>query len=685
MSNARRLCSFLQSASIVVALAILPGVALAGAAAAPNTSLALMPYPADVQLGAGEFRVDNSFGVALEGYREPRLERARKRFLNRLSRATGLPLYQKASLNQPNFFINTDGPSDRVQRIREDESYKLVVTPEAVHLSAANPLGILHGLQTFLQLVRVTPSGFSAPAVTIRDWPRFPWRGLMIDTSRHFMPLSVIKQNLNAMEAVKMNIFHWHLSDDQGFRAQSKVYPLLQEKGSDGLYYTQAEIRGIISYARDRGIIVVPEFDMPAHTASWFPGYPWLASAKGPFHILRTWGVNDPVMDPTRQSTYSFINRFIAEMAALFPSPYFHTGGDENNGKEWKANPRIQAFARAHGLTTTAELQAYFTGRVEKIVAAHHKTMIGWDEVLQPNTPHNVMIESWRGQASLAEAAGRGYRAILAAGYYLDLNQPASQHYLVDPMSGAQNLTLKQKNNILGGEAAMWTEFTSRENIDCHIWPRAAAIAERLWSPARIRNIPSMYRRLAVVSRDLQYYGLNDTESYGEMLQRMTGRSHPAALRVLGDVVQPPEGYRRHDAGVWTPLNQLVDAIPPESNRARKFSLLADRLAAGTPSPQDWDRARRWLTLWRNNDSRLQPLLSQSSLTADLGPVSTTLRKVAETGLEAVGYLQSKEPAPVGWKTSQLAFLKQAAQPQANLVDMIAPAVAKLVAATATK
>lgn len=684
MPNTKRLCSFLQSISIAIALIFLPCATLA-AAGAPNTSLALMPYPADVQLGSGEFRVDNNFGVSLEGYREPRLERAEKRFLNRLSRETGFPLWHKAPLNKPNFFIDTQGPSDRVQRLREDESYKLVVTPEAVHLSAANPLGILHGLQTFLQLVRITPSGFSAPAVTIRDWPRFAWRGLMIDSSRHFIPLNIIKQNLNAMEAVKMNVFHWHLSDDQGFRAQSKVYPLLQEKGSDGFYYTQAQMRDIIEYAHDRGIIVVPEFDMPAHTASWFPGYPQLASAKGPFHIIRTWGVHDPVMDPTRQSTYTFVNRFIGEMAKLFPGPYFHTGGDENNGKEWKANPRIQAFMRAHDLNTTAQLQTYFTERVQKIVAAHGKTMVGWDEVLQPKTPKSVIIQSWRGQASLAKAASLGYRAILSAGYYLDLNQSAKQHYLVDPMSGATNLTQKQKNNILGGEAAMWTEHVNRENIDCRIWPRAAAIAERLWSPEEIRNVPSMYRRLAVVSRELQYYGLNDQESYGEMLQRMTGRNHPAALRILGDVMQPRQGYYRSNPTQWTPLNRLANAIPAESNRARKFSNLVDRLTSGNASAQDWSLARHWLTIWRDNDAKLQPLLSQSKLTADLGPASTTLHNVAETGLAAVGYLQSRQSAPTAWKTSKIASLKEAAEPQEGMVDMIVPAVARLVEATTAK
>ena len=179
-----------------------------------------------------------------------------------------------------------------------------------------------------------------------------------------------------------MNVFHWHLSEDQGFRAESKIYPLLTGKGSNGLYYTQAQMREVVEYARERGIRVVPEFDMPCHTTAWFVGYPDLASGKGPYKIETHWGVFDPAMDPTRESTFEFIGKFIGEMTTIFPDAYFHVGGDECNGKEWDANPRIKAFMRAHGLKDNAALQSYFTARVQKLVAAHHRIMEGWDEVL---------------------------------------------------------------------------------------------------------------------------------------------------------------------------------------------------------------------------------------------------------------------------------------------------------------
>src|SRR5262249_54536200 len=187
---------------------------------------------------------------------------------------------------------------------------------------------------TFLQLVDVSSDGFAAPAVTIPDRPRFPWRGLMIDVARHFAPIDVLKRNLDGMEAVKMNVFHWHLTDNQGFRIESKKFPKLHEMGSDGLYYTQDEVRDVITYARDRGIRVIPEFEMPGHSTAMFVAHPELASAPGPYQIERRWGVMDPAMDPTNEQTYKFLDQFINEMAKLFPNQFFHISGDEVNNKQ---------------------------------------------------------------------------------------------------------------------------------------------------------------------------------------------------------------------------------------------------------------------------------------------------------------------------------------------------------------
>jgi hexosaminidase len=647
--------------------------------------LPLMPLPAQVKPGTGEFLINNGFGIALEGYQEPRLERARQRFLNILSRETGIPLWREAQLNKPMFFVRTSGASATVQQVGEDESYHLEITPQEVHLEAPNPLGILHGLQTFLQLVRITPQGFVVPVMTIDDQPRFPWRGLMLDVGRHFMPLDVVYRTLDGMEAVKLNVFHWHLSDDQGFRVESKKFPLLQEKGSDGLFYTQDEIGQVIAYARDRGIRVVPEFDMPGHSTAWFVGYPDLASEPGPYQIERKWGVFNPAMDPTRDSTYTFLDTFIGEMTALFPDAYFHVGGDECNGKQWDANPRIQQYMKDHGIKDNAALQAIFSGKVVKIVAAHNKIAIGWDEVLQPGTPKDVVIQSWRGAQFVGEAVKGGNSAILSAGYYIDLNQSAAEHYLADPAGdGPTTLSAKESKRILGGEATMWSEYVTPENVDSRIWPRTAAIAERLWSPRDTRDVASMYVRLAMISQKLDNYGLQHNLSYPAMLTRMSGEPDPLPLRVFGDVMQPPRLYAREELreyDAFTPLNHMVDAVPPESNTARQFSDMVDRIVSGKATRDDWDQAQEWLVLWRDNDVQLQPLLPRSDLTKELAPVSTNLHFVSQTGLDAIGYLREHHHAPPTWKANQIAYLKRSEKPQAVLLNMVAPSVLKLVQA----
>lgn len=644
--------------------------------------LPIMPLPSSVVEGQGEFLIDDKLNIAIDGFSEPRLIHARQRFFDTLFHETGIPF----GLGTPaaaTMRIQAAGPSAAIQKLGEDESYRLEITTAGIKLTAPNPLGIMHGLQTILQLVRISPRGFTLPAVTIDDKPRFPWRGLMIDSGRHFMPIPTLERNLDAMEAVKLNVFHWHLSEDQGFRIESKAFPLLTQKGSDGLFYTQDQARHIIEYAHERGIRVIPEFDMPAHAASWFVGYPQLASGKGPYEIIREWGVFDPAMDPTRESTYQFLNTFLGEMTSLFPDAYFHIGGDECNGKEWDANPRIQEYMKAHNIKDNAALQAMFTARVQKLVTAHHKITEGWDEVLQPGTPKDVVIQSWRGRESLLDAAKRGYRGLLSNGYYIDLNQSAAEHYLVDPMDGlTDKLTPEQQSSILGGEATIWAEFVSGDTIDSRIWPRTAAIAERFWSPQSVRDVDSMYARMAIVDDKLKAYGINHAATTEAMLERMSGDTNSEALRVLASVVQPPKGYAREELKhntAFSPLNTMADTVPPESETARQFAVIADRIATSKATPEEWQKAHDWLVLWRDNDSKLQPSLTRSEITAELAPVSKNMHDVAEIGLQALDSIRTGGPLSADTQHQALDRLKAAEAPQAVLVLMIVPPVEQLV------
>jgi len=658
---------------------------------APN--LNLMPVPATLQLRPGRLVVTEAFTVAVVGPRDPLLDRASQRFLRHLSQLTGIPSFATAAdPSRSTLILQSRETSKPYPELGDDESYVLDIDSSQARMTAPTPLGILRGLQTFLQLVEITPDGYSVPAVHIEDRPRFPWRGLMIDSSRHFIPLDAIERNLDAMEMLNLNVFHWHLSDNQGFRIESKAFPKLQELGSDGLYYTQDQVREVIAYARDRGIRVIPEFDMPGHATSWFVGYPELAGAPGPYSIERHWGIFDPAMDPTRESTYKFLEKFIAEMARLFPDPYFHIGGDEVNGKQWAANPEIQAFMKAHGMKDTLDIQHYFNSRVEKIVEKNHKITVGWDEILAPGLSKNTVIQSWRGQASLADAARHGYRGILSYGYYLDLMWPAAQHYAVDPLAdGAANLSPEDSARILGGEACLWTEFVSPENVDMRIWPRTAAIAERLWSPQSIQDVSSMYERLKVENWRLALFGIEQRSESRLMLERLAGPKGLPLLQILANVVEPVKGYAREEiaakAGVqqtsFDPLNRLVDAVPPESETAREFGVDVDSLvAAKFKDAHAESRIRALLESWQDNDARLQPLLAGTSLLKELSPLSTGLAQLGAAGLAALDAVDHGIPISDGQIQQWSALAMQAAKPQADLLLMVAPAMQRLFAAS---
>ncbi len=639
----------------------------------------LMPQPAKLVEREGRLAIDASFSVGFAGYREVRLEDAAKRLLRRLERQTGIPMSEdvEPDASRAKLVIDCAGPGEAVQSVRENESYKFEVGANRARITATTPVGVLRGIETFLQWIELDAQGFGARAVLIEDNPRFPWRGLLIDVSRHWMPMPVIKRNLDAMAALKLNVFHLHLSDDQGFRIESKNFPRLQEMGSDGKYFTQQQVREVIDYARERGIRVVPEFDMPGHTTTWFVGYPVLASAPGPYSIERKWGIFDPTMDPTKEELYPFLNDFIGEMAALFPDEYFHIGGDEVSGKQWGSSPSIQAFMRERDMKSNHDLQAYFNQRVLKIVQAHGKKMVGWDEILHPQLPKDIVVHSWRGQKSLGEAARQGYMGILSFGYYLDHMRPASFHYANDPLGGeAAGLNPAEQARILGGEACMWTEYVTPENVDSRIWPRMAAIAERLWSPQAVKDVDSMYRRLEVVSRKLDRVGVTHRSGYPLMLERLTDGGPTEPLRMLADLLEPVKFYERgqsRDYTSRTPLNRLVDTTRPQSHEARKFAKLLEDFSA------NHDKIRKKLTMWRDNSAALIPVIKQASLLQEAVPLAEDVSALTAAGLEALDYLEEGEAALNSWVDAQGELLTRAEKPRAELLIMIVPSIRKLV------
>lgn len=554
-----------------------------------------------------------------------------------------------------------------------NESYRLRITATGASLTAVGPLGIQRGLATFRQVLERRPQGWRAQFCDIQDAPRFGWRGLLIDPARHFLPVAVVKRNLDGMAAVKLNVLHWHLSDDQGWRVESRLFPRLHTVAGATGYYTQAEVREVVRYAAQRGIRVVPEFDLPGHTGALLAAYPRLGSNDSIKTVPTRWGTsqNWALLDPTRESTYTMLDSVLTEMSALFPDKYFHIGGDENDGRQWRRTPRIAAFMQAKGFVkpgTTVpdkhQLQTYFNRRMLVIIQKLGKTMVGWDEILGPDLPAPIVIESWRGPKGVTEAVRLGHPALRAHGYYLDLNYSAASHYAADPAQGVPD---SLAGRVLGGEAAMWSEFADSVIYDSRVWPRAAAVAERLWSPAALsQNVPDMYRRLAFVSEELEALGLRHRRAPATLLRQLASPA-PAtltALQTLTGVIEPVKEYKRHFQGfkytTETPLARLVDAAPAEAEAARRFGATADSLLASlsiavptfpaapprlTPAATcQLASLRRQVAEWQRTPEALAPLFAASPGLAEYAPLSVQLGLVANLLAARLTQIEQGQP-----------------------------------------
>ena len=655
-------------ASLLALLA--SSASLAGADTPP-----LVPMPAEFSAGSGLLPIGRELPSWLEGPADPLLQRAVERLARRLGAATGIPVRVERASSPEQALLRIHGPSSdpKFQSLDADESYALDVTPRGVDLRAPGTAGVLRGLATLAQLVAPSPDGYGLRSASVRDHPRFPWRGLMIDTSRHFVPLEALERQLDAMEAVKLNVLHLHLTDDEGFRLESRLHPKLHGEGSEGEYYTQDEVRALVVRARDRGIRVVPEIDAPAHTKSWLVGYPELATRPGPYRMGPDAAVRSALLDPTREEVYAFVDSLVGEVSGLFPDPFFHVGGDEVASPEWDTTPSIQAFMNAHGIADRHALQAHFTRRLQAILARHGKTPIGWDEILDHGLPKDAVVQTWRSSKLVARATAAGRRTVVSGGYYLDQGLPSTAHYAIDPadprayglqpreaqalrgtplaayvgeanvLDDAAVVTPEQEALILGGEAALWTEIVTGEMVDGRLWPRTAAIAERLWSQRSVRDVGSMQRRLLAVSRDLERLGLRHEVDPRLMVERMAP-GQADALLALWSAVEPVRFYFRlikrmtgEPAAQLAPLNRMADAAVPESLCALRFRLdVEDAVARKEATGPRVDGIRARLTAWRDARAGLEAVPDGTTGLRDLVPVAVDLEALATGGLAAL-------------------------------------------------
>jgi hexosaminidase len=429
--------------------------------------------------------------------------------------------------------------------IAENEGYELTVGGDRIRIAGKFPAGVLYGVETLLQLIPTRLGdpggtdgnpGYRIPGVHVKDNPRFPWRGMHLDVCRHFFTKEFIKKYLDLMAMHKMNVFHWHLTEDQGWRIEIKKYPKLTEigawrvdredkpwdqravagpgeKATYGGFYTQDDVREIVEYAARRFITVIPEIEMPAHAIAALAAYPELSCTGGPFTVMPggIWPIRD-IYCAGNETTFAFLEDVLTEVMDLFPSRYIHIGGDEAAKDNWKACPKCQARIRAEGLKDEEELQSYFIRRIEKFLISKNRKLIGWDEILQGGLAPEATVMSWRGMAGGVAAAQQGHEVVMTPTEYcyFDYYQaqegeppgiggflPLEKVYAFEPVPGV--LTADQQKLILGGQGNVWTEYIpTPEHAEYMALPRMAAMAEVLWSPRELRNLDGFLKRMTV-------------------------------------------------------------------------------------------------------------------------------------------------------------------------------------------
>ncbi|NXD58062.1 HEXB hexosaminidase, partial [Corvus moneduloides] len=396
-----------------------------------------------------------------------------------------------------------DPGCDRHPQLTSSEAYHLTVTEPVAILKAYEVWGALRGLETFSQLVHEDDYGsFLVNESEINDFPRFAHRGVLLDTSRHYLPLKSILTNLDAMAFNKFNVLHWHIVDDQSFPYQSIYFPELSDKGaySSNLIYTPTDVHLVIEYARLRGIRVIPEFDTPGHTQSWGKGQKDLLTPC--YNGEQPTGSFGPV-NPVWNTTYDFMTKFFKEISSVFPDEFIHLGGDEVDFSCWKSNPEVKKFMKKQGFGTDyAKLESYYVQNIVDIVSSYNKGQMVWQEVfdhkaqLKPDTVVQVWMASNYAH-ELSSVTGAGFTTILSAPWYLDYisyGQDWKKYYSVEPLNFPG--TEKQKKLVIGGEACLWGEFVDATNLTPRLWPRASAVGERLWSSSNVTNLQDAYKRL---------------------------------------------------------------------------------------------------------------------------------------------------------------------------------------------
>jgi hexosaminidase len=550
-------------------LAAIAWCAVSVLAAAPEPSI--VPNPASLTREAGEFSVGAATAIAFASA-DSAVRKVAVNFSDLVRRSHGVKLdARRGPARDGAINLVLDAPGTFAP-----EAYRLEVRPGRITIRAATPVGLFRGATTLWQML--APAGsppFAVPAAVVDDTPRFAWRGIMLDSARHFQSPAFIRRFIDAMAAHKLNVLHWHLTDDQAWRLEIRKYPKLTQVGAwrvpagaaradidaatgkprlQGGFYSQREVRGLVAYAAERGITIVPEIEMPGHASAALAAYPrFAATANPPREVPADWGVY-PNAYSLDEATFRFLEDVLGEVMALFPSRYIHVGGDEVEKTQWRDSSRGQALMRELGTADPARLQVYFTQRIARFLERRGRTLVGWDEVLEPGLPQAAVVMSWRGVEGALKAAALGHDTVLAAHptLYFDNRQSAANGeppgrvrvvsledvYRFEPMPA--QLTPGEQRHVLGVQGNVWTEhIRSEDRVGWMTFPRAAAIAELGWSQPARRDWGDFRRRLAAWPARYEALGITYARSTFEAPDpiRSTTRFSSNDLKLCGEAI----------------------------------------------------------------------------------------------------------------------------------------------------
>jgi len=526
-------------------------------------SVNIIPVPEKVKLGQGVFEItpDTEILVSADAAESGKILQAL------LRPATGfqLPVTETSSGQAQTKSILLNLKPDKSLG---SEGYSLKVSPKSIHLTASANASLFYGIQTLRQLLPpeieskrpVAEGKWTIPSVRITDRPRFPWRGMHLDVGRHLFPVAFIKKYIDLLAMHKMNIFHLHLTEDQGWRIEIKKYPRLTEVGSKrgatpilsnrkkldgkpyGGYYTQEELREIVAYAKARFITVVPEIEMPGHSIGALAAYPELGCTGGPYEVRQYWGVETDVYCAGNEKVYGFLEDVLTEVFDIFPSGFIHIGGDECPKARWEECDKCQAMIEKNGLKDEHELQSYFITRIEKFINKHNRRLIGWDEILEGGLAPNAAVMSWRGTKGGIAAASTGHDVVMSptSHCYFDYYQskdteaeppaiggflPLEKVYSFNPIP--DTLTPDQAKHILGAQGNVWTEYIpSAEQAEYMAFPRASALAEVVWSPFEHQDYDDFIGRLERLLKRLTILEVNFRDPAKDAAEEAVS-SHP--------------------------------------------------------------------------------------------------------------------------------------------------------------